>query len=82
MIISNRFSFSHQPQYGMTISIYCRLGEYLEDANVTYAVFYPTSASPTPSSFSQPLEDPSIDKHVCSGVYLNYSGTRVIGSCV
>lgn len=50
-----------------TISIYRQLGRYLDAADAAYTALHSQDSQ---VSQSTPLEDPSIDRHFRSGVYL------------
>lgn len=64
-----------------TIGIYRTLGAFIEDADSAYAAS--TTSTSSPSSNSNPksqelLEDPSIDPHFRSGVYLGIGMSNII----
>ncbi|KAJ8509486.1 hypothetical protein ONZ45_g8372 [Pleurotus djamor] len=62
-----------------TISIYRRLYEFIEAADEKYRLSAQEASSPTsPSSESAPTEDPSIDAHFRSGVYLGVGLSNII----
>jgi len=72
-----------------TISIYRTLGAFLEDADAAYAASLSSSSSSSTSLSSSPnsknkapIEDPSIDRHFRSGVYLGVGMSNIILSLI